>query len=139
METKIFATCVGVLLVAAYFDIAEGYELTERETGDWCQFYGELAGEFHQFAQSSDSKDEYAMRAADYIRQINEVAKASDWTEENREVWIPQFQTLAQVAWELRNGLTTEEVEQTIRIQCLENHSQKGDDDGLREIQNWIA
>jgi hypothetical protein len=139
METKIFATCVGILLVAAYFDIAEGYELTETETTDWCQFYSELAGEFHQLAQDSDSKDEYAITAADYIRQLDEIAKASDWTEANRLTWIPEFKALAVAAWELRTDLQTDEVEQVIRNQCLENHSQKGDDDGLREIQNWIA
>jgi hypothetical protein len=79
------------------------------------------------------------MTAADYIRQLDEIAKTSDWTEENRQTWIPEFKSLAVVAWELRVGLTTDEVEQVIRNQCLENHSQKGDDDGLRNIQIWIA
>jgi len=121
-----------ILLTVLLFTSALAYELTEIEKYEWCQFYSDLGGQFHYLATHTESKDEYATETLDYIRQLDAISVTSGWTDQNREVWIPEFIKLAETAWELRNSLTTGEVEQAVYGHCIEDQS----DDGGTEYGN---
>jgi hypothetical protein len=112
-----------ILLTVLLFTSALGYELTATETREWCQFYAEMSGEFHQIAIDAQSQAEYAYVVEDYIDQLDDAAIGSGWTDNNRTTWIPVFIEIAAAIWEYRDDLTTAEVARAFRTQCIEDQS----------------
>ena len=125
MEIRILAFSMVFFVLVLAAEHAPALDLSPSQTVEWCEFYSELAGEFHIEAQTSSDQEEYTANIMDYIRQIDEVAKHSEWTDGERKTWMPEFAKLAESAWELRHGMTTPEVEQSVLNKCYADHGDK--------------
>jgi hypothetical protein len=115
-----------IFLTVLLFTSALGYELTETETREWCQFYSEMSGEFHQIAIDAESQADYADVVEDFVGQLDDAAIDSGWTDNNRTTWIPVFIEIAAAIWKYRDDLTTAEVARAFHTQCIEDQSDNG-------------